>query len=73
MDGIDIVSFGRLYDMVNVEVAVAAGSLAYALCLIGLVHMTRQSVGRAVNSHRADAHLIAATHDAYCYFSTISN
>jgi len=33
--------------------------------------MTRQTVGRTVNCHRADAHLIATAHNADGYLATV--
>ncbi len=62
MDGIHLVLMGSRDDVVNVQIAVTACSATNTLSLVGKKNMTGESVGRAVHSHRADAHLIATSH-----------
>ena len=71
--GIHVVLLCRLYDMVNIEVAVTTCCPAYALCLVGKEHMARTTVCRAIHGNTPDTHLVAAAHHAQSNLATISD
>ena len=71
VNGISTMLLGCCYDMVYVEVAVAALRATYTLCFIGKQYVARCAVSGAVHSHAPYAHLVTAAHNPQGYLATI--